>query len=124
MSIKKIKEDVFGIAEIYQDNKKQTKQLSEANKVLKEEIIGLLQQAGLSELFNEIYIVKYSIPKSFDTGLFKMDNPELAKQFIKEKKVGTIVDVVNKKGLLKQYPAIYNQYLVAGTPRLTIKGGF
>lgn len=124
MSIKKIKEDVFGIAEIYQNNKKQTNQLSEANKVLKEEIIGLLQHAGLSELFNEIYIVKYSIPKSFDTGLFKMENPELAKQFIKEKKVETITDVVDKKGILKHYPALYNKYLVAGTPRLTVKGGF
>lgn len=124
MSMEKIKVEVMGLVEMYQDNKKNVNQLNEANKVLKGEIINLLQKAGTKELFNDTYVVKYNIPKFFDVGMFKMDNPELAKQFITEETTTKTKDVVNKKMLLKQYPAIYNQYMLSDTPRLTVKGGF
>ncbi len=114
----------MGLAELYQENKKAIELSKEANKIIKEEIIGVLQEANLNEIHNEIYIVKYSIPKLFDAGLFKMENPELAKQFVKEETITKVKDVIDKKGILKHYPAIYNKNVVADTPRLSVKGGF
>jgi len=69
------------------------------------------------------YEAKYSIPRSFDEGLFKYNNPDLSKQFIttKTETITQTIETFNKKLLQENMPALWEKYRTPGTPRLTVK---
>ena len=104
--------------------------LKEKNAILEqtsEQIIGI--KVEIREIMNDNKIksfdddlVKIKLTRSytFDFGLFKMDNPELAKRFFTQETTTKVKDVFNKKELLRECPGEYKKCLIELTPRLRV----
>lgn len=90
------------------------KELIQKCRVLKEELRTFLIDSGIKE-FDGVEIRRAF---SFDAGWFKIKHPGLADKFLKEETIITIRDIVDKKGLKKHAPEIYQDCLAEGTARL------
>lgn len=99
--------------------KHETKQMNE----LKKEIREIMVKNDVKDFENEEFglSIKCQRSFSFDVGMFKLEEKELAKEFVKEETIITVKDVFDKKYIEKYRPDIYRKYLVENTPRLTVR---
>jgi len=92
---------------------------------LKEEIRGIMieNDAKIFENKEIDLTIKCTRSFSFDFGMFKLDYPELTKQYFKEETITTTIvkDVYDKKKIKKEHSVEYKSCEVENTPRLTVK---
>ena len=114
-------ESVYELASMVKELEAEIEQLKEKQEEIKEEIRGLLKELGTNRLRNEQIEIKISYPKSFDTGLFGMEYPELYAKYTSIERTTKEKVVVNEKDLKRFYPDEYEKCAVDLTPRLTIQ---
>lgn len=87
---------------------------------IKEEIREIMKINNKTTFDDDLVKIKLTRSYAFDTGLFKLENPEVAKVYISEETTTKIKDVVNKKGLMKYSKVLYEKYLEELTPKLRV----
>lgn len=122
---KKLSLDLTNLGLLLRDKMKLVAHENEQVKNLKEEIRGIMIENDLKNFYEpeNNLTLKCSQSFSFDIGMFKLEDKENAKEFIKEETttVTTTRDVFDKKGLMKLKPEVYKKYLCENTPRLSVK---
>jgi hypothetical protein len=122
---KKLSLDLTNLGLLLRDKMKLVKHESDQVSKLKEEIRGIMIENDLKNFENSEnnLTLKCSRSFSFDLGMFKLEEKEIAKDFVKEETttVTNTRDVFDKKGLMKLKPEIYKKYLCENTPRLSVK---
>lgn len=122
---KKLSLDLTNLGLLLKDKMKLVKHESDQVKSLKEEIRGIMIENDLKNFYEpeNNLTLKCVRSFSFDLGMFKLEDKENAKEFVKEETttVTTTRDVFDKKGLMKLKPDVYKKYLCENTPRLTVK---
>lgn len=125
--IERIKYEIYDLATMCKGTIAQKKQLIKNEKKMKEELrklfLALPEENQKDKFKNDSVEVSAKFPKSFDQELFKMENPGLINRYFKNeiKTVTTTTETFNKKKLEKDYPEIYEEYMKALTPSITIK---
>jgi len=117
----KNKEVFENLATIYLEKKQQIEEIKKEMNILKEEILGLFDEQGIKSVNTEKGRISVQYPKSFDTGLFGVEFPDLYKKYTTIEKVITEKVVVNKEDLQRFYPEEYKKCTVELTPRLIIQ---
>ena len=107
---------------LLKDKKKLLEDTQDQITGIKEEIREVMGLNNIKKFDNDEPKVHIIITRSyaFDTGLFKLEEPEVSKNFIKEETITKIKAVVDKKSLKKLLPATYQRFLVEMTPRLRV----
>ncbi len=117
--------DLTNLGILLKDKMKLVKHESEQVNNLKEEIRGIMIENDLKNFYDQEnnLTLKCSRSFSFDFGAFKLDYPELTKQYFKEETITTTVvnDVYDKKKIKKEHSAEYKSCEVENTPRLSVK---
>ena len=90
---------------------------------LKKEIREIMIENNLKEFENapNNLSIKMIRSYSFDIGMFKLEEPNISKDFIKEEIITKTRDILDKKSLKKLLPATYERFLIENTARLTVK---
>lgn len=90
---------------------------------LKKEIREIMIENNLKEFENapNNLSIKMIRSYSFDVGMFKLEEPNISKDFIKEEIITKTRDILDKKSLKKLLPATYERFLIENTARLTVK---
>ena len=103
---------------------KDKKKILEATKLqitgIKEEIREIMTTNDIKKIEDDLVNIKITRSYAFDVGSFKLEEPEVSKNFIKEETTTKIKDVVDKKSLKKLLPATYQRFLVELSPRLRV----
>ena len=92
-----------------------------------EQITGIKEE--IREMMNIHEITTFDDPKvkikltrsyAFDIGSFRLEEPEVSKNFVTEEIITKTKIVVDKKSLKKLLPATYKRFQVELTPRLRV----
>ncbi len=117
----KLRDKVVELAKEYNSNRFKMDELKERNQVIKDHIIATMSEIGEKSQIRDNFEVKYTIPKSFDLGMFKMENSELSKKFLTTKTITETIEEFDLKTFKKTMPDTWEKYRAEGTPRLTVK---
>ena len=87
---------------------------------LKEEIREVMKGYDLNNFEVDEVTIKLTRSYAFDIGMFKLEEPEVSKNFIKEETTTKTKDVLDKKALKRLLPVTYKRFLIELTPRLRV----
>lgn len=121
--IKKTEMDLSNLGQLLKSKMQLVEFETAQIKSLKREVRIIMIENDMKEFENPdlpLYI-KCSRSFSFDIGMFKLEQKEIAPNFIKEEIITKTKDILDKKALEKYLPEIYKKYLLENTPRLTVK---
>jgi len=114
-------ESILFFAKRVLETRLEIKELQKDEKRYKSELVTIMKENNTKWAKDDSVEVKVNYPKSFDVGTCRMYNPSEVKKFTKEETVTSINEIFDKKGFKKSYPALFEEYNIALTPRLTVK---
>lgn len=116
--ISKVKE----LTKQYYDVLSNIKRFDAQKKALRIAIGGLMSELNLRALETDVGKLNYSVPKSFDQGMLKLEEPDLYKQFITIHIIPEHEEEhFNKESFKELHPEKFEQYKLDLPARLFIK---
>ena len=87
---------------------------------IKEEIREMMTIHDIKKFDDPKVKIKLTRSYAFDIGSFRLEEPEVSKNFVTEEIITKTKIVIDKKSLKKLLPATYKRFQVELTPRLRV----